>query len=62
MAARERSFRASVLSSTRMAPSSSKAWASMSCFASTLIPVPQVAGVSHVQPISRRRWAGTIAR
>ena len=52
IAPRERSLRASVFSSTRMQPSSSKAKPSISSFASTLAPVRQAEGVSQVFPIS----------
>ena len=62
MAPLERSFRASVLSSTRRHVHCSKAWRSISSFASTFTPVPQTAGCSHVHPISSERCSGRRAR
>ena len=62
IALRERSLRASVLSSTRTQPSSSKACPIISSFASTLAPVRQAAGFSQVQPISTTRSAGRTLR
>ena len=62
IAPRERSFRASVFSSTRRQPSRSKACSNISSFASMLTPLPQTSGVSHVQPISRLRCSGRRAR
>jgi enterochelin esterase family protein len=61
-AARERSFRASVLNSTRRAPSRSKACSSMSSFASAFAPVLQAARASHVHPISSTRCSGRSSR
>ena len=62
MRPRERSFSASVFSSTRRQPQTSKAWSSISSFASTLTPVPHADGWSHVQPISTTPCSGRSAR
>ena len=61
-AARERSFSASVLNSTRMQASSSNACPMRRSLASTFAPVPQAALESHVQPISSPRCSGRRAR
>ena len=62
IAPRERSFCASVFSSTRRQPQTSNACRSISSFASTLTPVPQADGWSHVQPISTEPCSGRSAR
>ena len=59
---RERALRASVLNSTRMHPSSSKARPSISSFASRFAPVRQAEGWSQVQPISSPCWSGRMVR
>src|ERR1700719_4008063 len=51
MAARERSFRESVFSSTRMQPSVSKAWRSSRYFASVLMAVRCQSRATQVHPI-----------
>ena len=61
-APRDRSFRASVFSSTRRQPHTSNACPSISSFASTLAPVPQAEGVSQVAPTSTPLWIGRGAR
>ncbi len=58
-AARARPFSASVLNSTRRAPSRSKACSSSRYFASVFAPVPQLEETSQVLPISIRRCSGT---
>ena len=60
IAARERSLRASVFSSTRTQPSVSKARVNISSFVSTLTPVPHTEGLNQVQPTSTTRsWRRT---
>ena len=62
MARRERSFRASVLRVTRVAPSASNAWASSSSFASGLTTPPCQGLPYQVWPISMRPSAGAMSR
>jgi hypothetical protein len=61
-AARARSFRASVLNSTRMQPSSPKACSRRRSFASAFAPVPQAGRASQVLPISSPRCSGRSVR
>ncbi len=62
MAARERAFRASVLSSTRSQPSVSKAWPKSNSLVSTFAPVRHEGLPTQVQPISSPRCSGRKAR
>ena len=57
-ATRERSFRASVLNSTRMQPSVSNACRRSRSFASAFAPLPQALRAFQVQPISSPRRSG----
>src|SRR6185369_14759950 len=59
-AVRDGSLSESVLNSTRRQPRVSKAWPSISSFASRFAPVRCQAGATHVQPISSRRCSGTM--
>ena len=61
-APRTRRLRASVLNSTRIRPAVSNALRSRRYFVSTFAPVPHCARSSHVQPISARRWNGSMFR
>src|SRR6476619_5507198 len=61
-AGRERSFKASVLNSTRRYPSSSNACRRRRYFASVFASVPQARGLSHVFPISTTRSSGRSLR
>ena len=53
---------ASVLNSTRIRPARSNAFSSSRYFVSMFAPVPHCRRSSHVQPISARRWNGSMFR
>src|SRR3989442_1268828 len=61
-AAREWRLRTSVLSATRMAPQSSKAWRINRYFASGFTIPPQVSGAYQVQPTSTVRSSSWTSR